>query len=81
MAQDAKINRIIELTEDLTRKLAAMGETSLVDLFPFCEAYHLNIQNVCSRRSRFIVTHFPSWLPGLRCLAVAKGSLSLLDTY
>lgn len=34
MAQDAKINRIIELAEDVTRQIAAMGDTSLVDLFP-----------------------------------------------
>ncbi|KIP10341.1 hypothetical protein PHLGIDRAFT_101482 [Phlebiopsis gigantea 11061_1 CR5-6] len=58
MAADAKLERTIKYTEEITEKLAEMGDTSFLDLMPF-------------------LVHFPSWLPGLRCLAVAKETSKL----
>ena len=35
MVKDSKVDRIIELNQEITRRLAAMGNTSFLDLMPF----------------------------------------------
>lgn len=37
MAIDSNVDRIIELTQAINQKVAEMGDTSFVDLLPFCE--------------------------------------------
>lgn len=43
MVADSRIERHIELVEEVTRKLAAMGDTSFLDLLPFCELVSVSL--------------------------------------
>ena len=76
MASDTKLDRVIELVEKITHELAAMGDTSFLDLFPFREFYHTVVP--FNPSCDFLVIYFPSWIPGLKGIGVARGTSTIV---